>query len=190
METNSSSMSTGPDHPEPPRAPLIAGLAPAPPMTTLRSMREATYPAYLEAAVTAFAQDNVAAGRWREVGALERSREDFQSLLGLNTPNHFLSEVLNDGADPPIGFVWYAIEPVHGSCTAYLYDLELKPEHRRKGHAFRALNLLATGATAAGATSIGLNVFANNAGAQALYRKLGYVATNISMRKVLGVLRA
>ena len=37
----------------------------------------------------------------------------------------------------------------------------------------------------AGAATIGLNVFANNNGAQALYRKLGYVPTNFNMRKRL-----
>ena len=38
----------------------------------------------------------------------------------------------------------------------------------------------------AGASGIGLNVFAGNTGAQALYRKLGYVTTNFNMSKLLG----
>lgn len=159
-------------------------------MTLLRPMRQETYPAYLQAAVSGYAQENVTAGRWAEIGALERSREEFQTLLpaGLETPDNFLFEVAEEEAGPLIGFVWYAISTKHGSRTAYIYDLELKEENRRKGHAFRALKILESIAAAAGATSIGLNVFINNPTAQALYRKLGYAPTNINMRKHLGAM--
>ena len=60
-------------------------------VTALRPMQAATYPAYLEAAIHGYAQDNVSAGRWPQVGAIERSREDFESLLphGLDTPDNF-----------------------------------------------------------------------------------------------------
>ena len=47
--------------------------------TTLRPMRGETYPAYVETAIRSYADENVAAGRWPPVGALERSREDFES---------------------------------------------------------------------------------------------------------------
>ena len=66
-----------------------------------------------------------------------------------------------------------------------VYNIEIGAAHRRKGHAFRALQALEAMAVAAGATSIGLNVFAFNTGAQALYRKLGYATTNFNMRKRL-----
>ena len=51
--------------------------------------------------------------------------------------------------------------------------------------AMRALQAVESTAAAAGATSIGLNVFANNKEAQALYQKLGYVPTNLNMYKSL-----
>ena len=157
-------------------------------MTTLRPMRSDTYPAYVEAAIRSYADENVAAGRWPPVGAVERSREDFESLLprGLDTPDNFLFEVVDGEEGPIVGYVWYALERKHGACGAYIYDLEIKPDHRRAGHAWRALQALELLAAESGASSIGLNVFANNAGAQALYRKLGYVPTNFSMRKPLG----
>lgn len=164
--------------------PLTSG---RPSVTALRPMRPETYPAYLEAAIAGYARDNVAAGRWPEVGALERSREDFESLLpaGLDTPDHFLFEILEADAGPLVGFVWYAIERKHGSCGAYVYDLEVKAEHRRQGHALRALRALESLAAASGADALGLNVFADNLGAQELYRRLGYVTTNFNMRKSL-----
>ena len=158
-----------------------------PPVTALRAMRPETYPAYLEAAIAGYAQENVAAGRWPEVGALERSRENFESLLpaGLDTPDNFLFEILEEETGALVGFVWYTVERKHGSCVAYIYDLEVKAEHRRKGHALRALQALESLAAAAGASTIGLNVFANNLAAQELYRRLGYAPTNFNMRKSL-----
>ena len=150
-------------------------------------MQADTFPAYLEAAIEGYAQENVSAGRWPPVGAMERSREDFDSLLplGLDTPENFVLEILDEEAGAVVGYVWYKLERKHGSCAAYVYDLEVKPEHRRKGHAWRALKALELLAAESGATSIGLNVFANNIGAQALYRQLGYSPTNVNMSKPL-----
>jgi ribosomal protein S18 acetylase RimI-like enzyme len=157
-------------------------------VTALRPMQADTYRAYLESAVKGYAEENVAAGRWPQVGAIERSRDDFESLLphGLDTPDNFLFEILADESGPIVGYVWYKVERKHGSCSAYVFDLEVKPEHRRRGHAWRALKALEALAADSGATSISLNVFANNNGAQALYQKLGYVPTNFNMGKSLG----
>ena len=156
-------------------------------MTTLRPMQAQIYPAYLEAAIVGYARDNVESGRWPAVGALERSRDDFQFLLprGLDTPDNFLFEILDGEAGSTVGFVWYAIERKNGACGAYVYDLEIKAEHRRQGHALRALRALEAQAAASGAGSIGLNVFADNVAAQSLYRRLGYAPTNINMYKSL-----
>jgi ribosomal protein S18 acetylase RimI-like enzyme len=150
-------------------------------------MRADTYPSYLKGAIAGYAEDNITSGRWPQAGAIERSREDFESSLpqGLDTPDNYLFEILDVVDGPIVGYVWYKLERTHGSCAAYVYDLEVKAEHRRKGHALSALQALESMAAASGATSIGLNVFAQNVGAQALYQKLGYAPTNINMRKPL-----
>ena len=157
-------------------------------MAALLPMRPERYPAYLESAIAGYAQDNISAGRWPELGALERSREDFATLLpqGLATPEHFLYEILAHEGGPTIGSLWVHIEHKFGAVSAYVYDLEIEPAFRRQGHAEHALRALEALAAAAGAGGIGLNVFADNVGAQALYRKLGYVTTNFNMRKPLG----
>ena len=71
-------------------------------MTTLMPMRPERYGPYLEAAIVGYAQDNVSAGRWPEVGALERSREDFPEPLpqGLATLHNFLYEIRKLGYLP------------------------------------------------------------------------------------------
>jgi ribosomal protein S18 acetylase RimI-like enzyme len=150
-------------------------------------MQPATYPAYLDAAILAYAQENIESGRWPEAGAIERSTDDFNALLpaGIATPDHYLFEVLEHAAGSIAGFVWYALEHRHGSCQAFIYDLVIHERYRRQGHARRALQALEQHARSRGATAMGLNVFATNQGAQQLYQELGYIATNVNMSKPL-----
>jgi ribosomal protein S18 acetylase RimI-like enzyme len=151
-------------------------------------MTEEAFLDYVEAAVPAYAQENIASGRWPAEGALERARADIGSLLplGPETPDHHLLEIVAGVDGPVVGVVWLSIHRAHGGCTAFVYDLAVKPEHRRQGHANRAMRELEKLALAAGATSIGLNVFAHNHGAQRLYQQLGFTPTNFNMRKPLG----
>ncbi len=151
-------------------------------------MRPETYPQYIGAAIVGYAQDNVAAGRWPEGGASERSRTEFAELLplGLPTPDNYLFEIHSRDGGPLAGFVWLAIERKPSGVSGFVYDLEIKQEYRRQGHASRALAALEILARAQGATSLGLHVFAFNEGAQALYRRLGYQVVSLNLRKPLG----
>ena len=156
-------------------------------MTVLRPMRPEHFPAYAEASITGYADDNVRADRWPAAGAVDRARGDFASLLprGLDTPDNLLFEILEREGGSVVGVAWLWLDRAHGPLTAYVYDIEIRIEHRRQGHALRALQALEARAVAAGAVSIGLNVFWNNVAAQALYRKLGYATTNFNMHKPL-----
>ena len=155
-------------------------------MTVLAPMRPETFEAFLQAAIASYAEDNVAAGRWKSPGALERSRADFKRLLpaGLATPDHYLFEIkLTDGTT--IGSVWFAIEERQGARSAFVYNIEIEEKSRRQGHATRAFRELESVATKLGATSIGLHVFGFNRPAQALYSSLGYNVTGLNMMKRL-----
>ena len=143
--------------------------------------------AYVEDAITEYAHDKVAAGSWPEVGALERSREEFKSLLpqGLATPDNHIFEILATEGGPVVGVIWLAIEHNQGATGGYVYNVDIKPEHRRQGHALRAFQALEPLAAAFGASGIGLHVFGHNLAAQALYRKLGYEVTGLTMRRAI-----
>jgi len=156
-------------------------------MTALRPMQTETYATYLETAILGYASENVEAGRWPELGAFERSRDEFHALLpaGIATPDNHLFEILDSEGGQVVGYVWYTLRRNHGACLAFIYDLEIMEAHRRKGHARRALLLLEQHAVELGATTVGLNVFATNHGAQELYRKLGFATTNFNMSKPL-----
>ena len=157
-------------------------------MTILVSMSGDVYTDYIEDAVSGYARDNVESGRWPEDGALARSQKSFDSSLpqGLHTPDNYLFEIKAEENGQTVGFIWFAVVENNGLRSAFVYDIEIRPEFRRQGHAEAAFKLLETCVKELGLSSIGLHVFAYNSGAQALYDKLGYDVTSINMHKKLG----
>lgn len=156
-------------------------------MTLLSPMRAEAFAPYSAAAIVAYAEDNVLSGRWPADGAIERSRADFHSSLpqGLQTPDNHLFEIKEGDDGPIVGIVWFAVQVRDGLRSAHVCDLEVKAEFRRRGHATRALQVLEPIVAALGLSTIGLHVFGQNLGAQALYAKLGYGVTGINMMKRL-----
>jgi ribosomal protein S18 acetylase RimI-like enzyme len=160
-------------------------------MTHLTPLPDPAFPAYLEAAVAGYAENNVSAGRWPAVGALARSRAEFDRMLpqGLATPDNLIFEIRagdDEGdAQTVVGHLWVAVEWRFGGRSAFVYDLVIAAEHRRQGHARRAFLALEEAMAELGIHQIGLHVFADNPGAQALYAGLGYRVTGINMQKDL-----
>ena len=148
-------------------------------------MRADVYPSYLRAAAASYAEDNIASRRWPKAGALARALAEMQRHLpqGLATPDNHLFEIVATEDGVTVGYLWFAVEERHGMRGAFIYDLEVKAAFRRQGHAKRALQALEKIVTALGLSSIGLHVFSQNAGAQALYRELGFSITGLNMRK-------
>ena len=157
-------------------------------MTVLVTMSTETFALYQKVAVAAYAKDNVDSGRWPEEGAVERSQADFVDSLpqGLATPDNYLFEIKAGDDGRRVGYIWFAVVAKNGLRSAFVYDVEVKPEFRRQGHAEAAFEALEPLVQKLGLSSIGLHVFSHNAGAQALYRKLGYGVTSLNMRKHLG----
>ena len=156
-------------------------------MTTLIPMSAETFDHYQVAAVAGYAEDNVASGRWPEEGAIARSQADFAESLphGLQTPDNYLFEISAGDDGVCVGYIWFAVVEKNGLRSAFVYDVEIKPEFRRLGHAEAAFDLLEPLVRKLGLSSIGLHVFSQNTGAQALYRKLGYGVTSLNMLKHL-----
>lgn len=157
-------------------------------MTTLTPMPAVTFASYREGAVQAYADDNVAAGRWPAEGAWQRSLDDFDGSLpqGLATPGHHLFDITDEAAGAVVGMLWFAEVVKHGIRSAFVLDVEVFPAHQRQGHGRAAFRALEAQVRALGLSSIGLHVFAQNAGAQALYQSLGYGVTGLNMLKQLG----
>jgi ribosomal protein S18 acetylase RimI-like enzyme len=157
-------------------------------MTTLTPMNPNAFADYREASAKGYAEDNVASGRWPREGALQRSYEDFDESLpqGLSTPDNYVYEIRDEQSRSIVGVIWFAVVVNNGLKSAFVYDVEVKSEFRRQGHAKAAFAALEPLVKALGLSSIGLHVFGHNPGAQALYNSLGYGVTGVNMLKKLG----
>ena len=153
-------------------------------MSVLRPITDSEYNAWLEIVVPEYAEDKVASGQWSAESALELSRKEYSELLprGKDTENNYLYTVLSVEGNP-VGTLWFVAKDRADRRIAYVYDIYVAPEHRRCGHAFRAFQALESEVARLQLTGIALHVFGHNQAAQALYVKLGYVATNINMFK-------
>jgi ribosomal protein S18 acetylase RimI-like enzyme len=147
-------------------------------------MTQSEYAAWLKATIPEHAADKVASGQWSEAASLELSKKEYQDLLpqGLETPDNYFFTI----ADPQaaaVGALWFAVKTKFNAPVAYVFDVRVWPERQREGHAFRALLALEDEVRKLGLSGIALHVFGHNKGAQALYAKLGFQPTNISLFK-------
>ncbi|MZD08238.1 GNAT family N-acetyltransferase, partial [Streptomyces sp. SID5785] len=113
--------------------------------------------------------------------ARRKSERDHAALLpeGLGTPGMRIAVLEHEGER--VGTLWVAQQDT----AAFVYDVEVAADRRGAGHG-RSLMLLAEAeARAAGATRIGLNVFAGNTPALRLYESLHYRATAYHFHKQL-----
>ena len=153
-------------------------------MPHLRPMTEEEYERFTADVWEEYAQERArnlgtTVAHEREVAAQQREHLQAQ---GMQTPGHHYWHVVDD-AGTAVGRLWVHVAP--GSDRAFIYDIAINPDQRGKGLGSATLDLLDAWARAAGITSIALNVFGDNAVAQALYRKHGYAVDAIQMRKRL-----
>ena len=156
-------------------------------MIDLVRMREDSFPLFVELAVHSHAEDNVASGRWSAQDALLQARAETNRLLprGLATPDNHLFEMQVPGSGEAVGYLWAAPLNRGVKRVAFVFQLYVLPQFRRRGHARAALQAYEAIARDGGFDSVALNVFGSNTGAQALYRSLGFAVTSMGMHKVL-----
>ena len=152
-------------------------------MIELVPMTEADYQVYLARAVAEYAADKVQAGNWSEAEAIEKSRLEFEHYLpeGIHTSGNFVGKLLNEN-DEPVGYLWYA-RLANKPEAAFIYDFEIYAPFRRRGYASQALAALEVHAKALGIKKLGLHVFGSNTAARELYKKAGFIETNVNMAK-------
>ena len=116
-----------------------------------------------------YAGELAAAGMTPEAAA-ERSRDQMAELIpsGLDSPGmvFFTASV----SDQPVGRLWISGQ----ARMAFVYDVEVNADQRRKGYGAAIMNAGALWCREQGHPALGLNVFAHNPGARALYDRLGY----------------
>lgn len=155
-------------------------------MTQLVPMAEEQFEQFLSYAIKEYAEDHIKGGRWTAENAYEESRKEFAHYLpeGLQTPDHYLYSIYDEQRDAHVGMLWFA-RITRGEPMAFVYDIRIDEAQRRHGYGSQAFQLMEEKVRELGLSSIGLHVFGHNKGALQMYEKLGYVPTNINMRKTL-----
>jgi GNAT superfamily N-acetyltransferase len=138
----------------------------------LRPMTQEQFDAYMESNADEYAQELTASGLDPEL-ARERSEEQLAELIpdGLDSEGQRFFTAY-DG-ELAVGRLWLSIERP----MAFVYDVAVDEGQRRKGYGEGIMNAGARWSRDHGHPGIGLNVFAHNPNARALYDKLGYRVT-------------
>jgi GNAT superfamily N-acetyltransferase len=139
----------------------------------LRRMTDEEYTAFQALLVDGYAEDIAAASGLSSDAARARSEKEFASLIpdGQDSPGMLFFTAWHEGR--PVGLLWLFIsDPM-----VFVYDVEVNEDERRKGYGAAIMNAGARWSRDEGHPAIGLNVFAHNPGARALYDKLGYEVT-------------
>ncbi|WP_402845358.1 GNAT family N-acetyltransferase [Microbacterium sp. GXS0129] len=139
----------------------------------LSPFTDAEYEEWIGGAIAEYARERANAGAEDEAAALDVARASFAQLLpaGRSTPGQLLLSAYD--RDERVGMVWIADR----GGQAFIYDIIVSPEHRRKGYGASIMRASEDVAREMGATHLALNVFGHNDGARALYDGLGYEVT-------------
>ena len=152
----------------------------------LRPMTPTEFQAFREEAVVGYAADNVRAGKWTLEEAAHKAGDEFDALLpnGLATKD-MLVLAADDEFGRPIGALWLSLR--HGDVpgAGWIYDIVIVEERRGRGLGRELLAAAEQEFARHGVTTIGLNVFGDNAVARHLYESAGYRVTAQQMSKAL-----
>ena len=156
-------------------------------MTILAPLPAGSFAAFFERAAAGYAADNVASGRWPAHEALQLARAEGERLLpdGFATPDNYFYEIRASAGGETVGQLWFAALPRGSQRIGYLFQIEIYPAFRRRGHARAALDAFESLAAGLGLSATALNVFGSNTQAQALYAAAGYSVTSLGMHKSL-----
>lgn len=140
--------------------------------------------AYRGRMVREYAAEHVRAGDWSAADSEQRAEKETDDLLpdGVDTAGMVL--LVGETTDGAVGFVWVGPEP-GPRLGWWIYDIEVVPEHRRRGFGRALLEAAESEVKRRGGDSVGLNVFGGNAIARSLYESSGYDLTSLQMRKRL-----
>lgn len=150
-------------------------------------MTDADYANFLAKKIPDYAQSKVEAGAWPPEDALRLSQEAHQRLLpdGLATKDNYLYSILDATSRANVGILWFAVVRNEGAPYLFIFQFEIGEAFRRKGYGTQAFRELENKAVELGLNKLALHVFGNNEPAIQLYKKLGYVVTDINMAKEL-----
>ncbi len=158
-------------------------------MVQFVAMSQSEFEEYYESAVQDYAQEHVKAGNWLAEEAQQMSEESYRKLLpdGLTTSNQYLFTIEDEKIGEKVGMLWFSVDEQTATPRAFVYDVQIDRNHRRRGYGTQAMEALEEKVRELGLTKILLHVFGHNQAARAMYAKLGYEVTSLYMSKKLSL---
>lgn len=156
-------------------------------MIQLQKMDNRDFEDYMASAITDYASDKVAAGTWAKAEAKQLSKESFERLLpnGVDTEKEYLYSIVVGQASQKVGYLWFQMNETLMGKSAFILDFVIFEQVRGRGYGKQTLEVLEEVAKNLDIHKIALHVFAHNTTAIALYEKVGYKNTDITMAKYL-----
>lgn len=154
------------------------------PELRLRPMRADELAAFLPRGEEGYRRQLVEFAGAADDEAREKAARDYAAVFpgGRVQDDHF-ALVVETADGRSVGYVVYALR-AQGR-KAWLYELEIDEPERGRGYGREALRLFEEHARARGVLEVGLNVFAGNELARALYRRSGWREQSVWMIKSL-----
>ena len=143
------------------------------PDVAFEHMTDAEFRDFMELILPPYAAERAVADHMPLDAAERFAREQHDRLLpnGHETAGHRFLRIVAEGT-PAVGGLWLWIDDA--SEQAFLYNITIFAPYRHQGFASAALSLVERLCRDSGCRALGLNVFASNEAALALYRKVGF----------------
>ncbi|AIQ20955.1 GNAT family acetyltraansferase [Paenibacillus sp. FSL H7-0357] len=156
-------------------------------MIKLVQMDEIAFQFFWSQSTRDYAEDKIKAGAWDAETALRQSQEEMVRFLpkGLHTDGAYLYSVMETESNTQAGYIWFNVTEARTGREAFIYDIYIFEPYQGKGYGKQALLALDESARELGVSKIGLHVFGQNNRAFELYKKMGYLVTDITMSKTL-----
>ena len=158
---------------------------------TLTPMTINDYEKFYQMSLDSQVSDLMKDGSSREE-ALRDTEAELSEMLpdGKDTRDNLLMMIRKEDDLTAVGYIWTLHEFTDGIRQSFLCDLMVYEDHRRRGYAGEALELMARNAHALGCMESVLYVDKDNVNAVGLYGKCGYKAfrdagDGMYMKKVL-----
>ncbi|WP_433535077.1 GNAT family N-acetyltransferase [Micromonospora sp. CA-249363] len=150
---------------------------------TLTPMTEQELARLREPLEVGYAEDLVAHRGLTPQAARERSAEQLRELLPAGAATERVLLRVARVEDTEVGWIWVSLPANDHTRQAWIYNIEVYPAHRGRGHSRRMIQLIEAELAELGVPELGLNVFGTNTVAIGLYRSLGFEVTSQQMAK-------
>ena len=155
-------------------------------MVKLEPLGEEDYRNWYAWQMEDYTQETIRAGLDEEA-AREKAKSDMEGALpeGRQSQNTYIYSVQDETTDEKVGVLWLNLSERAGRKSIFIYDIVIWEPYRGKGYGTATMQALEDRARELGASRIALHVFGHNHVARNLYKKMGYIETNVNMAKDL-----